>query len=710
MRSAKPKAPPEYPRPVAPIYADELPICDDTIIYFDGDEDVQEDEQQKAAKRRRIESEATAYLRGEPPYILTAQLKGPFDNGWQNPWKRRKKTTGSNESTTRIVADKTVSKPAVQTAPLPPLSPERPASPPSNTSATVRPKRSNALPPETNQDKGLDSSLKNDIGDVCRSNTDQFNHQKNRIVEDWLKKNDSYVQLDGTQMSVSSPLAKKSPGVGKKNGEPSRIEVPMPPLLDAIVHVARSFHSTRRPHTSDSAQSNKQNLEHSQPRAIHLATGNNTPTKYIETSSLHPGGRGDTIKQLRGTTSASEPPVSGSTTNSATVELGRRSPPAVGTSAILPPSHNRLASISSQSPQEASGLVHENNGPQPEPTSTRKQPDRRGVVKPATGVVSATLPSALEKPLPIQVESIPIASKEQPSIDTPNDLPSAQVLPQQTLPSAPSNVSSNGDMVELPAVPVSPHSLGIELAVKSSAPANVGTETNGSHSGFDNHNSLSGSKNAEGKRREIPRADETGYLKSYKTVTSEMGPSNKAGLDIERSSLAKTSSNARVTSSRKKASFITSEKSPGPSQASIKSAMRVAKPTTVNQTKGNVKSARSRSFRHSGKDDMEPTSPSGLKSTPKSSRLMRAPKGILKSSLSASLEPPLEPPISSINAASSGSKQDAQRPAKLDVVENETGLLNDDGFDLDAAIDDLGSFLGTWDAEKEAAQASHRLR
>ncbi|KAF3005675.1 hypothetical protein E8E13_004680 [Curvularia kusanoi] len=44
------------------------------------------DEAHDTAKRRRVEAIALQYLRGKPPLILTAQLKGPFTNGWRNPW------------------------------------------------------------------------------------------------------------------------------------------------------------------------------------------------------------------------------------------------------------------------------------------------------------------------------------------------------------------------------------------------------------------------------------------------------------------------------------------------------------------------------------------------------------------------------------------------------------------------------------------------
>ncbi|KAF2656554.1 hypothetical protein K491DRAFT_715317 [Lophiostoma macrostomum CBS 122681] len=40
----------------------------------------------RAAKRRRVEIIATACIKGRLPIIATARLRGPFNNGWKNPW------------------------------------------------------------------------------------------------------------------------------------------------------------------------------------------------------------------------------------------------------------------------------------------------------------------------------------------------------------------------------------------------------------------------------------------------------------------------------------------------------------------------------------------------------------------------------------------------------------------------------------------------
>lgn len=63
-----------------------------------------QDPEQRAAKRRRVEAIAAQYLRGRPPIIVTAGLRGPFNNGWKNPWTKptkgkRRSGSGKNAST-----------------------------------------------------------------------------------------------------------------------------------------------------------------------------------------------------------------------------------------------------------------------------------------------------------------------------------------------------------------------------------------------------------------------------------------------------------------------------------------------------------------------------------------------------------------------------------------------------------------------------------
>ncbi|KAK2810957.1 hypothetical protein FQN50_002548 [Emmonsiellopsis sp. PD_5] len=65
------------------------PTASDRLSGFsDSDEDL--DDAARAAKRRRIERLGQDYLEGKPLFILSASLRGPFGNGWVNPWRKSK--------------------------------------------------------------------------------------------------------------------------------------------------------------------------------------------------------------------------------------------------------------------------------------------------------------------------------------------------------------------------------------------------------------------------------------------------------------------------------------------------------------------------------------------------------------------------------------------------------------------------------------------
>ncbi|KAF2856217.1 hypothetical protein T440DRAFT_101535 [Plenodomus tracheiphilus IPT5] len=67
------------------------------------------DTQGHEAKRRRVEAIAAQYiLRGRPPLILSAGLRGPFDNGWKNPWATTttRPMRGSSEKNSAAVIER----------------------------------------------------------------------------------------------------------------------------------------------------------------------------------------------------------------------------------------------------------------------------------------------------------------------------------------------------------------------------------------------------------------------------------------------------------------------------------------------------------------------------------------------------------------------------------------------------------------------------
>lgn len=82
-----------FPRPVSPITFETCTRPTDDIAYDEllGSDD-ELDEPGRAAKRRRVERLAESYLRGNQLLILSASLRGPFEGGWKNPWRKERRT------------------------------------------------------------------------------------------------------------------------------------------------------------------------------------------------------------------------------------------------------------------------------------------------------------------------------------------------------------------------------------------------------------------------------------------------------------------------------------------------------------------------------------------------------------------------------------------------------------------------------------------
>jgi hypothetical protein len=169
---------------------------------------------------------------------------------------------------------------------------------------------------------------------------------------------------------------------------------------------------------------------------------------------------------------------------------------------------------------------------------------------------------------------------------------------------------------------------------------------------------------------------------------------NHALIDAEgRSSPSATIKPRRVKNKRR--ASVRDEASSGSSHGSIKLALKVTKTSTLYHEKlgiPNLPVPQTASEKDGENVDLREQNASELPLVTSSST------SILKSSFVTSAVPQL----SSTNAVSSSNKQDAQRPLQVDEIESQ--LAGDEEFDFSAAISELGSFLGTWDAEKEAAK------
>jgi hypothetical protein len=77
-----------FRRPTSPLHFEPLCPSPSDILLEESESDT--DEESRAANRRRIEQIGEAYLAGEHPFILTASLRGPFGPSWKNPWRRKR--------------------------------------------------------------------------------------------------------------------------------------------------------------------------------------------------------------------------------------------------------------------------------------------------------------------------------------------------------------------------------------------------------------------------------------------------------------------------------------------------------------------------------------------------------------------------------------------------------------------------------------------
>ncbi|MCJ1252207.1 hypothetical protein MMC24_000011 [Lignoscripta atroalba] len=78
-------------RPTSPLHYDPL-IPEPEDVLYPGTED-EESSQGYRAKRRRVEALGQQYLHGVPLFILSAGLRGPFHDGWVNPWAKKSRSS-----------------------------------------------------------------------------------------------------------------------------------------------------------------------------------------------------------------------------------------------------------------------------------------------------------------------------------------------------------------------------------------------------------------------------------------------------------------------------------------------------------------------------------------------------------------------------------------------------------------------------------------
>jgi hypothetical protein len=150
--------------------------------------------------------------------------------------------------------------------------------------------------------------------------------------------------------------------------------------------------------------------------------------------------------------------------------------------------------------------------------------------------------------------------------------------------------------------------------------------------------------------------------------------------------------------SKKQASFAANHPLADDSQKSIKMGFKVAKtggPMASAKSKEEVELYEEKEVNeHGDQEDDGLESMTEMLGTKRSS----GPKSILKSSNAIS-----SAPCPTGETASTSMKQDAQVAPEQNIEQFDL-LDGDTDFDLGVAMDDLGSYLGTWNAEQEASK------
>ncbi|KIX08615.1 uncharacterized protein Z518_03271 [Rhinocladiella mackenziei CBS 650.93] len=665
---------PDYPRPVSPVFADEIPICDDTIVYCDENDDVEKDEKQRAAKRRRIESYATSYLRGEQLFILTAQLKGPFGDGWQNPWAKRKEISDDIERVNSPrVCPESAGKPALQNV-----------SESSKTSKQHEGRMSSYAGTPCKEQKLGPSMIKEDNRPATspfweRQNVDrlyavaQKSDSKNRRVGNWLKRGSSSKRPDHELPDSSpTPLKRNSQSQTKKWESPS-INIQSPPAPDPVGAVTGP---QLRRRSSTHALMPHEKFERENSSVVNLPRAENEgPTKAVQSSSLGAEGQQAILQATPANKQAKPPSTDVCRAECAILHVKCKSQQTDRPSATFLPRRDHDSDAEDQTNRPEPARLN----PNPLPLADAGKPDldHLSEVQPLSKSDSPSLHPVQEVSSSKQIESIvPPLSKEISDASLTNDFPSAQIVERSLVLSGLSNLST-GQMLREP----SHHTTQDAAAMRT-------TEQPPAH---------------ETVEVDIPEINNEASNR-HKAATGELPtpleqepcePPEKTHVESERSFSPWMATKPRSAKTKKKACFVTDENPSGSSQGSITSVLRIKKPFGRKQDKfKNSNFSLSDGCGERAAPGPEPSSLSDQEIISKISRTTDPPRSILKSSLEAS--------ASSGNAVSSY-HQDAQRPVKPIMDDDGDGQLDDD-FDLDAAIDELGSFLGTWDAEREAAE------
>lgn len=89
-------------RPTSPLSFEPLETPPEDILCPGSDQEYDYDDDKHAKKKLRVEILGKQYLEGRPLFIQSAGLRGPFGEGWVNPWAREKRKRGTDDTKRRL--------------------------------------------------------------------------------------------------------------------------------------------------------------------------------------------------------------------------------------------------------------------------------------------------------------------------------------------------------------------------------------------------------------------------------------------------------------------------------------------------------------------------------------------------------------------------------------------------------------------------------
>ena len=89
-------------RPTSPLDFEPVETPPEDVLYPGSDQEHDYDDEKRVKKKLRVEILGRQYLEGRPLFIQSAGLRGPFDEGWVNPWAGNKRKRGTNGTKRRL--------------------------------------------------------------------------------------------------------------------------------------------------------------------------------------------------------------------------------------------------------------------------------------------------------------------------------------------------------------------------------------------------------------------------------------------------------------------------------------------------------------------------------------------------------------------------------------------------------------------------------